>query len=356
MKNIKRTLLFVNQYQFGYHIDYAQYCKFLKEDFDITYLCWDYKKAKIEEPGINIMYVSRDGNILIRNIRFIINTVKLLDYQNYNFVFISYFRGSSIISLLNKKKQVLHVDIRTGCVSKNPFARIIYNNLLKFESHFFKSVSVISSGLRDKLKLNNNATILPLGANPIYVNRQKETLHLLYVGILSNRNIEATIEGLKLFLNDNPEIDIHYTIVGEGWNNQKEIFQNRIKQLGIEKHIDLAGYVPHNELIRFFEKANVGVSFIPMTPHFEYQPPTKTFEYLFAGMPVIATQTYENKLVINEHNGILIKDTAESFANGIMELYNSFNSYDENIIRKSVEKYEWRRIIQTMKETILWNI
>jgi glycosyltransferase involved in cell wall biosynthesis len=351
---MKKKILFVNQSQYGYHIDYVQYCKYLKKDFEITFICWDYNRKKIEESGIIVLYISRKGNIITRNFRFIRSILECLKQKKYDLTFINYFRGSSLISLLNKIQQPLHLDIRTGSVSKNTIKRNIYNSILRFESHFFKRISIISTGLRQMLGINKNAYILPLGANPICVKRNiNHKLHLLYVGTLSGRRIEDTIKGMSLFLLAQPKADIFYTIVGDGWQNEKQNLQNKIIQLGLQEHFYLSGYVPYNELISFYETSNIGVSYIPITPYYEYQPATKTFEYLMAGMPVIATETYENMLVVNGSNGVLIKDNPESFANGIAIINDNIKKYNENIIRKSVENYEWSPIIQSMKEKIL---
>ena len=344
----------MNQSQFGYHIDYVNYCNYLKDDFDITYLCWDYKNKKNEEYNIKIIYVSREGNIIQRNFRFIKYILKILNQNNFTLTFIHYFRGVSIVSLLNKNNNPLHLDIRTGSVSKNIVNRVLYNSTLRFESHFFKSISIISNGLRHKLGVDRKAYILPLGANPISVNRQnKHQIHLLYVGTLHNRRIEDTIEGMKLFLERIPNANIHYTIIGKGWHKEEEILLKFVNQLKLQKHIELIGYVANNELQPYYEKANVGVSYIPMTPYYEFQPATKTFEYLMAGMPVIATKTYENKQVVNQQNGVLIKDTPESFAKGIEQMFNQHSFFIENTIRQSVEGYEWSKIIQNMKRALL---
>lgn len=350
---MQKSIIFINHLQFGYHIDYAQYCKYLKSDFKVTYLCWDYDNKKIKEPDVTVIYISRNGNIVLRNIRFIRYVINNLRKQKYSFVFINYFQGVSIISLFCKSYQSLHLDIRTGSISRIRFFRNIYNFLLKIESFFFESKSIISEGLQAKLGISNNVYILPLGANRICINRQfSHKLHLLYIGTLTNRRIEDTIEGIKIFLDMHPNVDIHYTIIGDGWKNEKRSLQNRVNQYGLQKYIDLIGYVQHNELLRYFEISNIGVSYIPITPYYEFQPATKTFEYLMVGMPVIATQTYENKKIITKLNGVLIKDTPLSFAIGIVEILKSLNSFNHSAIIKSVDKYEWSQIINAMKINI----
>jgi nucleoside-diphosphate-sugar epimerase len=67
----------------------------------------------------------------------------------------------------------------------------------------------------------------------------------------------------------------------------------------------------------YFDIHNIGVSYIPMLKCFDNQPPTKTFEYLLSGMPVIATATNANKDIINDVNGVLINDNSEEVYNGL---------------------------------------
>ena len=82
-----------------------------------------------------------------------------------------------------------------------------------------------------------------------------------------------------------------------------------------------------------------------MTPYFDCQPPTKTFEYLLSGMPVIATATYENSLVVNDGNGVLINDTADSFCEGLEKLANNRVVYNSEKILTTCKQYTWENII-----------
>jgi glycosyltransferase involved in cell wall biosynthesis len=349
---MKKKLLFVNQKQFGYHINFVQYCKYLKTDFDVIYLCWDYGKNKIIEEGIDIKYISRQGNIIQRNVRFIKAVFKLINGQCYHCIFINYFRGCSVIPFIYRRKHWIHLNIVTGNVSSKSMNRNLYNFLLRFESYFFKSVSIISEGLQKLLKVYNNAYILPLGADPMIVNRQSEhKISLLYIGAFGRR-IDETVVGLGLFIRKHPDADIHYTIIGEGWGSEMEQIRGKIKKYELDKYVELKGYIPHNDLKQYYEKANVGVSYIPVTPWYEYQPATKTFEYLMAGMPVIATGTFENKKIINEQNGIIITDNPASFANCIELLYDRIDDFDENLIRESVAENNWVTIVSKLKEFI----
>jgi glycosyltransferase involved in cell wall biosynthesis len=350
---VKSKILFINQIQFGYHIDYLKYCKYLKADFDITYLCWDYNWDKIFEELVDIIYVSRSGNIIERNVRFIRTALRLLKYESFQLVFINYFRGCSIIPLRYNSKHRIHLDIRTGSVSRKSIARNIYNFFLRFESYFFKSISIISEGLQKLLKVANNAYILPLGADPIIVNRKPDhKLSLLYIGTFYNRRIEDTIVGLGMFIKQHPYADIHYTIIGSGWSNEKEQTKDKIDLYDLHRYVELKGYIPQKELTQYFEKTNVGISYVPITPWFEYQPATKTFEYLMAGMPVVATGTFENKKIVNYRNGLIIEDDPLSFADSLELMIKKLDDFDEGLIRESVVDYKWEIIVQQLKQFI----
>jgi len=226
--------------------------------------------------------------------------------------------------------------------------------VLRYETYLFRSVSIISKGLRDYFKLNSNTFILPLGATPMYLNRK--LLHkicLLYVGTFTNRHLEDTVEGLGLFIRQNPDADIHYTIIGSGWGSEANQIRKRITEFDLMNFVELRGYITYFELIPYYEKANVGVAYVPLTSFYEHQPVTKTFEYLMTGMPVIATDTYENRQIINNQNGILIKDNPEDFAQSINQFYYGNKSYDEQTIRGSVADFEWGKIVDNMRNTIL---
>src|SRR5699024_8519741 len=103
-----KELLMVTHSQFGYIAGYVQYCKYLKSNFNITFLCWDYGKEILSEDNVNVYYISRKGNLITRNIRFIITVLNFIKSEEYYRVFMCYFLGCSIIPLLYKRKGFIH--------------------------------------------------------------------------------------------------------------------------------------------------------------------------------------------------------------------------------------------------------
>ena len=71
-------------------------------------------------------------------------------------------------------------------------------------------------------------------------------------------------------------------------------------------------------------------------------------------MPVIATNTFENRQIVNEKNGVLIQDITEDFCRGLEHIYNQRKTYNSSNIRKSVEQYTWNNIVNnTLKPYLL---
>ncbi len=351
----RKKILIVTHNQFGYHIDYLKYATYLTKKYDIAFFCWDYNLEKHTVDDVDIVYVPRCGNILYRNYKFIIEIIKVIRRNNFGLIFMNYFNGCSLVRiLLLGSKKLFHLDIRTGSVREKKWKRTIENTFIKYETLFFSSKSVISEGLKRSLGLPKNTVIVPLGANLIPV-KIKEFSHfnLLYVGTFYNRNIHQTIEGISKFLKKNTRIQVCFNIIGNGDKITESIIKRAIEEYKLEKVVILKGYVTHNKLVSFLQEAHVGISYIPITEYFQYQPATKTYEYLLAGLPVLATKTHENQRIINLSNGVIINDDSDSFAAGLEKLITNYNQFDSRVIQNSAKEFEWHTIVDCMDKKII---
>lgn len=338
-------VVIISTAQFGYHIDTYYYCKYLKDRCRVTYIGWDLGFSPIDMDGIQVISVSRQGGP-VRLIRFL-NTFWHQTKNNNDIVFIKYFKFVSWILRLLRPDNPMVLDIRTGSVEKNRLVREFYDAVLKIEALFFDNITVISSGLSKKLGLEKSAKILPLGAETISSTEKVfNDIRLLYVGTLYNRNLENVIYGLQEYLAQTGAIGkIIVTIVGDGSPGQLGQLITETERCGISGIVVFAGRVPHDQLQPLFDTHNIGLSYIPLTPYFDEQPPTKTYEYLMSGMPVIGTRTAANQLIINSENGVLIGDSPHDVCAGIQIMIQKMNQFSSEKIRISVQNYQWHRIV-----------
>ena len=332
--------------QFGYHIDTYFYCQKKPEDVELTYIGKSRNAAEIPCKNVNIItipyrkYIS--GKIL-STIHYWKTIYTEVSSHEYDLIFIRFSPLCALFQICFPS--VLFVmDIRTASVHPSAFKRFLEDKILQLNGFFFRHISVISQGLAEKLKISPGKTfILPLGAESQEITpRNFDALHLLYVGTFYERKIENTLTGLKAFITRNHDIPIDYELVGDTVGNEYllDLAQDPI----LKNKVHFAGYVTHDQLLPYWEKGNLGISFVPITEKFDFQPPTKTYEYIAAGMPCIATATQENQHVINDINGVLCEDNPESFCSALEAVWHNRQKYQSEKIIASLGDYCWEKI------------
>ncbi|MCD9497747.1 hypothetical protein [Photobacterium carnosum] len=342
MKNIndKKSILIVNRKQYGYHTDSYQWALNLSSEYNVTYICIDIGLDKIEANNVNVIYIKCGGNKLKRALEFLKKSIKM-SKDNMDDTLVIYFPMCFLMGVLNKSSIL---DFRTGNVNKRKFIRDMMDLLSYLESFFYQRVTIISEGLRKRLFLSESkTTIVPLGAE-IISSKDKEfnKIALFYIGVLDLRCIHETIFGLSKYIkSNNVSLPITYDIVGYGNKKTIEQIKTAIDICDLSSIIKFHGRLNHQEAKVFFDNCNVGVSYIPMTSYFDYQPPTKTHEYINSGMVCIGTSTSENKKIITDENGVFCESTAESFSVALNMLTERLSIYSSDNIIKSNLKNSW---------------
>ena len=87
-----KKVLFINPSQFGYSAGYHYYCKYLKDEFDIDFLCIDKGLVKIDEPGVRIIYKNAENNKIKQLLSFILHAIRVTRQKDYDIIFCVYFR------------------------------------------------------------------------------------------------------------------------------------------------------------------------------------------------------------------------------------------------------------------------
>lgn len=351
----KEKIILITHNQFGYQTDFYKYSLYLKEYYEIVYICLNRSDKMVEMPGVVIHYLKSSKFKPFLLIRFIFSLISIIKKEKPKIVLVKYFPLCFTIILASLKPKYV-LDIRSASVTKNSIINTLSDCLLKLAHYFFKFSIVLSQSLKDKFKLSK-AKVIPLGADIIDASEKAfDDLRLLYVGTLNNRDIHKTIEGVSLFLSDNPSVKLKYTIVGNGSKDSVQNLSELIDLFHLQDIVFYKGPLNYSELIFPFKESNIGISFIPMTAYFDKQPPTKTFEYLMSGMPVIATNTFENRRIINDQCGVLVDDNAVSFANGLKKINDKRNDFSSLAIGKLYLDSTWENIVNSKLYPLLKTI
>lgn len=342
---MRKKLTILNTSQFGTLIDSLKWCEHMHNTYDITFICFDNHLKRMDVEGVNYRYVYRFDNPMLRGVWYIIYVLFYCLFHSAP-VFIVYFKYCDLLPRLLPFRR-FHVDVRTLAVTDNKVENRKADDDLKKSLSYFQSVSFISNGVKDKVLTDNSRTfILPLGSDIIDNSLKKwDGIRLLYVGALMHRDIPKTVEGLFDYVTKHGKEGISYDIVGDGPELVK--IQEYCKSNEILDIVHIHGRLPYDELTPFFAKCNVGVSFIPLEDCYQYQPPTKTFEYIMSGLYCIATKTHANEEVITPMNGILIQDSKEDFCKALEYINQKSCMFDGHKIQKTlIEEYSWSAIVK----------
>lgn len=340
-----KRIIILNTSQFGSLTDSYKWCEYLRKYYQITFISFNNHWKRMDIEGVNYVYVRRFNNPLIRGLWYLIFVYFYCLFHRAP-IFIVYFRYCSILKKLLPWKR-MNVDIRTLTVNENSGYNAIMDEIIRNEIVCFDSISFISKGVKNKLNVScSNQFILPLGSDVISNSiKNWDNIKLLYVGILSHRDILKSVVGFHNYINKYGKYGITYDIVGEG--DELSIIKEYIEKNDLKDVIFIHGKIPYDELKPFFEKCNVGVSFIPIEDCYQFQPPTKTFEYILSGLFCIATSTSANKEIINAENGLLINDSSDEFMKSLEYIRENKNRFSSTLIKNTLEScYSWNTIVQ----------
>lgn len=123
-------------------------------------------------------------------------------------------------------------------------------------------------------------------------------------------------------------------IVGQG--DMVPDLQKRVQEMGWQDRVIFTGRVKPELLRKYTVAADIGVTFDKnVSPNHYYSLPNKLFEYIHAGIPIVASNLPERKRIIDEYGvGVVLEDLSpETIGKTITEmLHNSaeMQQYKEN--------------------------
>jgi glycosyltransferase involved in cell wall biosynthesis len=169
-------------------------------------------------------------------------------------------------------------------------------------------------------------------------------------GINIDKGVEELIEAVNTIKG------VSVLIVGSG--DVLDQLKSQVKKFGIRNRIKFIPTVPWETLIRYTKVADAGLCLEKDTNlNYRYSLPNKLFNYIAAGIPVIANDLPETGKIIREHNiGVIIdRVTPLSISEAISELQGNSERLTElrkNAVKASL-KINWD--IESKKVTDLYS-
>jgi len=202
--------------------------------------------------------------------------------------------------------------------------------------------------------------IARLGVNPAKINvvsntinpdhfdfppqtRDENYLTLVYGGGVNfHRGLQTVIEALQTIPEKIPQIRVWIIGPGSYLDNLRKLATD----LGVDKYVEFFGWMSLTELLKHVSQADIALIPHIKSPHTDSTIPHKLFQYMFAGIPILASDCAPLERIIEEtETGICFKNQdAASLAENLFKLV-SDNSFREQIPKNGkrwvFEKYNW---------------
>ena len=256
--------------------------------------------------------------------------------------------------LLKRKGKIIIYDIHEdnpraiiGRDWGNKYLRIIISYFFeKFENIFSKKFDVLltaTNNIYNRFILINKNTITlnnyPQLSEIINLNNKKhqKQKQLCYTGIINQqRGIGYIVKALE-------KVEIRLLLIGNFSSND---YYNELKNQKGWQNVDYVGYNSREYVNESLVSSIAGiVTFLPLPNHINSQP-NKMFEYMSAGVPVIASDFPLWKEIIHNNNcGICVNPTnPDEISTAIQFLINNPDQalkMGENGRKAVIEKYNW---------------
>lgn len=191
------------------------------------------------------------------------------------------------------------------------------------------AVMPIGGALRDDLLAQgvsaSTVHLIPMGVSDRFESvvptcAGLEPLRLVYTGTIAvDRGRDVMLEGLALARKQG--LPVHLTLVGAA-PEALAYCHARAEALGIADALQLVGRVPGSEIPRHLAQAHLGVCLWADKPWWRFNPPTKLFEYLVAGLPLLVSNIRTHTDYVQQGvNGWVFDYSPEGFAEGIAAVW-----------------------------------
>lgn len=229
----------------------------------------------------------------------------------------------------------------------------------KIDRVIASTCDIASNFKKEKTTVINNYPIISGGPKDVQEMKKKNFRNtLIYVGGLDDaRGIEKIVLSLRFI---NPKYNAKLKIIG---SFSEDYFERRIRRMPEWKKVEFMGFLPQKEAYKQMREASAGlVCFLPKPNHINAMP-NKMFEYMLAGIPVIASNFQLWKKIIETDNcGVLVdpmkpREIAKA-AELLLENSAMAKMMGENGRKAIIEKYNWESESKKLLEIyrVLFNL
>jgi glycosyltransferase involved in cell wall biosynthesis len=146
-------------------------------------------------------------------------------------------------------------------------------------------------------------------------------LVLAYLGtMVAERRLEVLVDMLALVRRRG--VDARLVFIGDGQDPGDRLrIEGRAIELDVRSCVEITGFLPRDRAMARLSDADIAISPFYPTPVLRSTSPTKLVEYMASGLPVVANDHPEQRLILRESKaGIRVPWDARHFARAVVSL------------------------------------
>jgi len=217
------------------------------------------------------------------------------------------------LRLKSRGKMVIydvHEDVPRQVLSKGwipSSLRVSVSNIVEIVEDFsmrrFDAIIVPTDHLRERVLPNNNNTVVvknyPIVENNFLINKKKNVPQICYVS-----SHLSLIRGIVPIIRSIEKIDATLVVAGE----MEPHVYNIVKELEGWKKTKYVGYVSQEYAYKIMRESVAGLVIFSLEPNYVNALPTKMFEYMSFGLPVIVNDIPILREIIDKYKcGLCVK-------------------------------------------------
>lgn len=291
---------------FDVRIFYKQCKSIAKLGYD-TYLLANIDEDQCSE-GVNIVSLGKAKNRLHRMTGYLWKTYKKALSLNGD---IYHFHDPELIPLglllkLKRKKVVydVHEDVPRDILLKpwlpkmsRKICSVVFEIMENFSAKFFDAIVTVTPLLAARFTKENNTTVeirnYPISQDIQPIINQPKKQQLCYAGLISRER--GIFEMLKTSFRCEVELNL------AGRFNSEDLY-NEVVNLTEWNNVNYLGYLDRNSIVNLYQSSQIGLAVLHSGPTFNDSLPIKLFEYMAAGLPVIASNFPLWREIIDKHD------------------------------------------------------
>ena len=210
----------------------------------------------------------------------------------------------------------------------------------------------------DKITVASNTPPLARLSNVAPTKQRREALHVVYLGLMERaRGVSLAIQAVAIC--EAQGVSVRLTLIGDGRNLvdfQKEAEAARLRP----DQIRFLGFLPNDQALEIVAQADVGIIPHHVNESWNSTIPNKLFDYMAAGVVVVASNAHPVERVVRESAcGRIFKDRDPQHLAAVlaelqgMEDRSAFSHAGQRAIRT---RYNWEndsaRLVRAVERTV----